>query len=415
MKRSLAGAAPRAQGKGDGISFFLEGAQGGKPLRHFVVGQGGYHRLEAEEGEEGLLLTVRGGQPIGHLTGRLGVTATGSALTLTLPAAAATGPDSADARRAGQEAGLPAPAAPKLEERPKRPEPLTPEAILRLPLTPGASRPPRGEAAAPKEKGSATAAPALVKAAAPFRPGEAEAAPAKSEPLKPSDLGAGAPDLSALLLQMGAALGGMLALLLAGLAAFKKWGARAAGRLGAGGKVVRTLHRVYLAPKQSIAIVEVAGEILVIGISGQSIAMLTKVENQAALAKLRSGGEASFVEQLTRFMASPKTAAKAPGGAQGDAEAAGPARGAKALPAPGVPGELLKAMAAAAAKQNGGAARRPDREKAPAPPAQAPVAEAAKEGNPFTLSQEAGGKAVARLRERLGRVSPRWTATGAVS
>ncbi|MBI2132502.1 MAG: flagellar biosynthetic protein FliO, partial [Candidatus Tectomicrobia bacterium] len=205
---------------------------------------------------------------------------------------------------------------PEGKVREARREPLTPESILRQSLTAGAVWP------AP----SAEARPAAPRAAAgppvPFGPNEAEAAPARSKLLTPADLGAGAPSLTGLMVQMAAALGGLLALLLGGLAAFKKWGAGAADRLGAGGKVVRTLHRVYLAPKQSIALVEVAGEILVIGVSGQSISMLTKIENQAALAKLRSGGEASFVEQLARLMggkekspalpAAPETAAPAP-------------------------------------------------------------------------------------------------------
>lgn len=422
--KPLRQSAPQPLPEGDGLSFFLEGARGGRELRHFVVGQGGYRRVEAEERQDGLRLTVRGEQPLAHLKSRLGVTASGSALTLTLPSLAGANLQLTSGRKKGRETDLPpvsgaraaasksflpldtaASSPPEGKVREARREPLTPESILRQSLTAGAVRPALSAEARPAAAAAPRAAPRLP---APFGPNEAEAAPAPSRPLTPADLGAGAPSLTGLMVQMAAALGGLLALLLGGLAAFKKWGAGAVDRLGAGGKVVRTLHRVYLAPKQSIALVEVAGEILVIGVSGQSISMLTKIENQAALAKLRSGGEASFVEQLARLMGGKE---KSP---------ALPTAPDTAAPAPSI--AALKAYAESIAaketarpkeadhpKQNSQAAARPARALAEAPARPA-------SGIPLSLDQESGAKkAVARLRERLGRVPPQWTASGAVS
>ena len=400
---------------GDGISFFLDGVRGGRELRHFVVGQGGYKRVEAEERPGGLRLTVRGEQPIAHLKSRLGVTASGSAFTLTLPSLAGARLQLSGGKGAGRERDLlPATTArAAVKKAPKEP-PVTPESILRQSLTPGAA-PVRSAAPEPAPRKSAPEPRAQAKLPAPFGPSEAEGAPARPKPLTPADFGAGAPNLSGLMMKMGAALGGLLALLLGGLAAFKRWGGKAAGHLNSGGKVVRTLHRVYLAPKQSIAIVEVAGELLVIGISGQSISMLTKIENQAALARLRDGGEASFVEQLARLMGGKEKI---------------PARPESKEKAPAALAALRAYAEGVAAKENGkanghagpnGDGNRDGHDAGNGHPAARPVKALAEArlaaGIPsFGLGpEEDTKKAVARLRERLGRVSPQWTASGVAS
>ncbi|OGL61672.1 MAG: hypothetical protein A3J27_01645 [Candidatus Tectomicrobia bacterium RIFCSPLOWO2_12_FULL_69_37] len=397
--KALPAPAPRPQAEGGAISFFLGGVHGGKELRHFIVGQGGYRRVEAEELDGGLRLTIRGEQGIAHLKDRLGVAAGGNAFTLTLPSLSGARFQPSDARTPGQEADFfPASRAPGAAPKgaANRDEPLTPERILRQSLTPGAPKPaPRAEPAAAPQR---PAAAPPTKLPAPFGPSEAEAAPARAKPLTPADLGAGTPSLAGLMVQMGAALGGLVALLLGGLAAFKKWGAKAAARLGAGGKVVRTLHRVYLAPKQSIALVEVAGEILVIGVSGQSISMLTKIENQAAVAKLRNGGEASFVDQLTRLMAGKEKPRPLPEGRE---------KTAVSIAALKAYAENIVAKENGHAGPNGGGASPAKALAAPRPAGGIPS---------FDLDQEADTKkAVARLRERLGRVSPQWTAAGAAS
>ncbi|MBI3128961.1 MAG: flagellar biosynthetic protein FliO [Candidatus Tectomicrobia bacterium] len=397
--QALSSPAPEPLAEGDGVAFFLRGARGGRELRHFVVGQGGYRRVEAEEEPDGLRLTVRAGQAIAHLKNRMGVTASGNAFTLTLPSLAGDSLRPAAGREAGRESDIvtPAPAAPR-----GKTEPLTPESVLRRSLSPGA---PKTEIpAAPVPAPRAPAAPPMVpaKPASPsaFGPGEAEAVPRVQAPLTPADLGAGAPSLAGLMARMGGLLGGLLILLAGGLAAFKKWGGSAAKRLGAGAKVVRTLHRVYLAPKQSIAVVEVAGEILVVGISGQSISMLTKIEDGDALAKLRDGGEASFVEQLSRLMGGKEKAPALP-----EALEKNPAASLAAIKAyaenlaakeNGRPGGRANGHSNGRSASNGHAA-----------PAKALPARPAPDGLP-PLPDAGAGKAVVRLRERLGR-APQWT------
>ena len=54
---------------------------------------------------------------------------------------------------------------------------------------------------------------------------------------------------------------------------------------------VKVITTAFLGPKRNIAIVEVAGEVLVLGLTPQSITFLTKVEDAAAKEELRKLGE----------------------------------------------------------------------------------------------------------------------------
>ena len=49
--------------------------------------------------------------------------------------------------------------------------------------------------------------------------------------------------------------------------------ARHAGR----GGVVTVLHRLYLGPKQSVVLIKVAGRILIVGVSGQQMTVLSEI------------------------------------------------------------------------------------------------------------------------------------------
>lgn len=60
------------------------------------------------------------------------------------------------------------------------------------------------------------------------------------------------------------------------------------GLLGAGGKWVKVLATGMLAPKKSIALVEVAGEILVLGISQNHIALLSTIRDEEKIQKMKS-------------------------------------------------------------------------------------------------------------------------------
>lgn len=54
---------------------------------------------------------------------------------------------------------------------------------------------------------------------------------------------------------------------------------------------VRVITTAFMGPKRNIAVVEVAGEVLVLGLTPQSITFLTKVEDAAAKEELKKLGE----------------------------------------------------------------------------------------------------------------------------
>jgi flagellar biosynthetic protein FliO len=110
------------------------------------------------------------------------------------------------------------------------------------------------------------------------------------------------PDVFSSALQMLMALGIVLGGLLAVFYLLKRYLKRDAG--GAGGKLIRVIASQYVGIKKNIALVEVPGTILVVGISNDKISLLTKIEDKEVLAGLRqenSGGAASFSDQLQRL------------------------------------------------------------------------------------------------------------------
>lgn len=54
---------------------------------------------------------------------------------------------------------------------------------------------------------------------------------------------------------------------------------------------VRVITTAFLGPKRNIAVVEVAGEVLVLGLTPQSITFLTKVEDAVAKEELKKLGD----------------------------------------------------------------------------------------------------------------------------
>jgi flagellar protein FliO/FliZ len=54
------------------------------------------------------------------------------------------------------------------------------------------------------------------------------------------------------------------------------------------GSLIRILSSRYLGPKNSILVVDVAGEILVLGVSNSQMTMLTTISDREALEKLRT-------------------------------------------------------------------------------------------------------------------------------
>jgi len=55
-----------------------------------------------------------------------------------------------------------------------------------------------------------------------------------------------------------------------------------------GGKLVQVLSTNFLAPKKNIALVEVAGEILVLGVSDQNISLLTSIREPERIEEIKN-------------------------------------------------------------------------------------------------------------------------------
>ena len=117
------------------------------------------------------------------------------------------------------------------------------------------------------------------------------------------------PDMLATAFKMLAAL----ALVLGGLGIFFYFTRRVMRKdIGtSGGKMIRVLASQYIGPKKNISLVEIPGAILVVGIAGDTIRLLTKIEDKTILDQFHDKGSGritpSFSDQLnkitSRFMA----------------------------------------------------------------------------------------------------------------
>jgi len=110
------------------------------------------------------------------------------------------------------------------------------------------------------------------------------------------------PDVFSSTLQMLMALGIVLGGLLGVFYLLKRYLKRDAG--GSPGKLIRVITSQYVGIKKNIALVEVPGAVLVVGISNDKISLLTKIEDKEVLAGLRqetSGAVPSFSDQLQRL------------------------------------------------------------------------------------------------------------------
>ena len=111
------------------------------------------------------------------------------------------------------------------------------------------------------------------------------------------------PDMLATAFKMLAAL----ALVLGGLGLFFYFAKRVMRKdIGAsGGELIRVLASQYIGLKKNISLVEVPGSILVVGISGDSICLLTKIEDKTVLDQIHDRGigriTPSFSDQLNKI------------------------------------------------------------------------------------------------------------------
>ncbi|MBT8364255.1 MAG: flagellar biosynthetic protein FliO [Deltaproteobacteria bacterium] len=117
------------------------------------------------------------------------------------------------------------------------------------------------------------------------------------------------PDVVSSAFQMLTALGIVLGGLLVVFYLMKRFLKRGAG--DSKGQLIRVIASQYIGFKKNIALVEVPGTILVIGVSNDRISLLSKIEDSACLASIRqeaSGMPLSFADNLQRLTAKFKSA-----------------------------------------------------------------------------------------------------------
>jgi flagellar biogenesis protein FliO len=95
-------------------------------------------------------------------------------------------------------------------------------------------------------------------------------------------------DYSYMLLRTVLALGLVIVLMVGAMYAVRSL----SGRMGtmSGRSPVRVLARSFLGQKSSIAIVEVGGEVLVLGISMNAVNLLARIDDEDVIRGLRAGG-----------------------------------------------------------------------------------------------------------------------------
>ena len=59
-------------------------------------------------------------------------------------------------------------------------------------------------------------------------------------------------------------------------------------RVFGGGNLIRTLATSYVGPRKAVSIVDVAGEVLVLGISNNEVSLLTKIKDPARVEAIKS-------------------------------------------------------------------------------------------------------------------------------
>jgi len=118
-------------------------------------------------------------------------------------------------------------------------------------------------------------------------------------------------DFIASLVKMISALAVVLGVMLAGLWAVRKF----MKKTGAGvddERKIRVLNTRYLGPKSSIMHLDVLGSVIVIGVTGSQISMLTTITDEESLESLKSpragdGGSQAFLDQITLYKRKLKT------------------------------------------------------------------------------------------------------------
>jgi flagellar biogenesis protein FliO len=113
----------------------------------------------------------------------------------------------------------------------------------------------------------------------------APADPAKIAEAKP-DVGAQVPSLTGSVVKMVSALFGVLGAMALLVAGYRRYGKGAIVFKPAFQKPVRVISSVALGPKKQVSIIDVAGEILAVGVSENQISLLAKIDNPAVTERL---------------------------------------------------------------------------------------------------------------------------------
>ncbi|MBW2430948.1 MAG: flagellar biosynthetic protein FliO [Deltaproteobacteria bacterium] len=116
-------------------------------------------------------------------------------------------------------------------------------------------------------------------------------------------------DVASSAFQMLTALGIVLGGLLVVFYLMKRFLKRGVG--DSKGQLIRVIASQYIGFKKNIALVEVPGTILVVGVSNDRITLLSKIEDSADLASIRQEASAiplSFADNLQRLTAKFKSA-----------------------------------------------------------------------------------------------------------
>jgi flagellar protein FliO/FliZ len=112
------------------------------------------------------------------------------------------------------------------------------------------------------------------------------------------------PDMVTGAFQMLTALGVVLGGLLFVFYFMKRFLKRDVG--GRSRQLIKVIANQYIGVKKTIALVEVPGSILVVGVSNDKISMLTKIEDQAIIEAIQQeagGTSATFSDHLQRMTA----------------------------------------------------------------------------------------------------------------
>lgn len=105
-----------------------------------------------------------------------------------------------------------------------------------------------------------------------------------------------------------ASLAVVLALILGGAYLFKKYGQNSAllGKIKRNGKMIEVIATQSLGPKRSIAVVKVAGRILVLGVASESISLISEIDSEDGVSHTQNG--ASFFANLLDAESKPQGA-----------------------------------------------------------------------------------------------------------